>query len=118
MNTHTLYSEARFVIDKYSATFAVCVFLFLLLSVYTFACAFSAAQLSDSFVTPWTVARQAHLSMGFFQARILEWVAISSPKGSSQPRDLTCVSCTADGFFTAEPSGKPCTRAHTHTFFV
>ena len=29
------------------------------------------------FVTPWTVARQASLSMGFLQARILEWVVIS-----------------------------------------
>ena len=29
------------------------------------------------FVTPWTVAYQAPLSMIFFQARILEWVAIS-----------------------------------------
>ena len=29
-----------------------------------------------------------------FQARILEWVAISFSKGSSQPRDKTCVSCT------------------------
>ena len=39
---------------------------------------------SDSFVTPWTiVAHQAPLSMGFFQARILEWVAISSSRGSS-----------------------------------
>ena len=28
-------------------------------------------------MTPWTVACQASLSMGFFQARILEWVAIS-----------------------------------------
>ena len=27
------------------------------------------------FVTPWTVARQAPLSMGILQARILEWVA-------------------------------------------
>ena len=27
--------------------------------------------------TPWTVARQAPLVMGFFPARILEWVAIS-----------------------------------------
>ena len=27
------------------------------------------------------------------QARILEWVAISSSKGSFQPRDGTCVSC-------------------------
>ena len=30
---------------------------------------------------------------GIFQARILEWVAISSTRGSPQPRDRTCVSC-------------------------
>ena len=30
---------------------------------------------------------------GIFQARILEWIAISSLRGSSQPRDQTCVSC-------------------------
>ena len=30
---------------------------------------------------------------GLFQARILEWVAISFSRGSSQPRDRTCVSC-------------------------
>ena len=35
-----------------------------------------------------------------FQARILEWVAISFSRGSSQPRDWTQVSCTADRFFT------------------
>ena len=29
------------------------------------------------------------------QARIVEWVAISFPRGSSQPRDQTLVSCTA-----------------------
>ena len=29
------------------------------------------------FVTPWTVDYQGLLSMGIFQARILEWVAIS-----------------------------------------
>ena len=34
---------------------------------------------------------------GIFQARILEWVAISFSKGSSQPRDQTCISCTAGG---------------------
>ena len=28
-----------------------------------------------------------------FQARILEWVAISSSRGSSQSRDWTCTSC-------------------------
>ena len=47
---------------------------------------------------------------GIFQARILEWVATSSSKGSSWPRDWThisCVSCTAGRFFTTEPPGKP-----------
>ena len=27
------------------------------------------------------------------QARILEWVAVSFSRGSSQPRDQTCISC-------------------------
>ena len=35
-----------------------------------------------------------------FQARILEWVAISFSRGSSQPRDWTRVSCTAGRFCT------------------
>ena len=37
---------------------------------------------------------------GLFQARILEWVAMSSSRGSSWPRDGTWVSCLAGGFFT------------------
>jgi len=36
---------------------------------------------------------KAPLSMRILQARILEWVAISSSRGSSQPRDRTHVSC-------------------------
>ena len=32
---------------------------------------------------------------GIFQARILEWVAISFSRGTSQPRDRTRVSCIA-----------------------
>ena len=32
---------------------------------------------------------------GIFQARMLEWVAISFAKGSSQPRDRTHISCIA-----------------------
>ena len=35
-----------------------------------------------------------------FQARILEWVAISFSRGSSWPRDRTRVSCIVGGFFT------------------
>ena len=30
---------------------------------------------------------------GIFQARILKWVAISFSRGSSHPRDQTCISC-------------------------
>ena len=47
---------------------------------------------------------------GISQARILEWVAISSSRGSSQPRTQThvfCLSCIAGRFFTIKPSGKP-----------
>ena len=42
------------------------------------------------------------------QARTLEWVAIPFFRGSSRPRDRAQVSCTAGGFFTTEPPGKPC----------
>ena len=44
---------------------------------------------------------------GFLQARILEWVAISFSRGSSQPSDWTCISCFTGGFFTSESPGKP-----------
>ena len=37
------------------------------------------------FMTPWNVAHQASLSVGILQARILEWVAISFSRESSQP---------------------------------
>ena len=52
------------------------------------------------FLTPWTVACQAPLSIGTLQERILEWVAMPSSRGSSQPRDRTQVSQIAGGFFT------------------
>ena len=56
---------------------------------------------SDSLWPPWTIACQSLLH-GIFQARILQWVAISSSKGSFQSRDQTCVSCITGGFFTTE----------------
>ena len=40
---------------------------------------------------------------GIFQARILEWVAISFSGGSSEPRAQNCTSCIAGGFLTIEP---------------
>ena len=43
------------------------------------------------------------------EARILQWAAVPFSRGSSGPRDQTRVSCTAGGFFTTEPPGKPLT---------
>ena len=40
---------------------------------------------------------------GILQAAMLEWVAMPSSRGCSQPRDQTHVSCTAGRFFTTEP---------------
>ena len=47
---------------------------------------------------------------GVFQARTLEWVAISFFRGSSPPRDRTGVSCTAGRISTTKPPGKPWAR--------
>ena len=49
---------------------------------------------------------------GNFQARILQWAAISSSEGSSLPRDWTYISFTAGRFFTADPWGKPSKHEH------
>ena len=43
---------------------------------------------------------------GIFQARILEWIAISSSRGSSWPRDWIWVSCMTGRFFTIWATGK------------
>ena len=45
--------------------------------------------------SPMNMARQAPLSMRILQTRIVERVAISSSRGSSPPRDGTCVSCSS-----------------------
>ena len=64
---------------------------------------------SDS-LTPYGMSRPGSSVHGISQARILEWVAISSSRGSSWPKDRTCISgisCIASEFFTTEPPGKP-----------
>ena len=50
---------------------------------------------------------------GILQARMLEWVAILSSRGSSPPRDRTTspVSCTGRCFFTTSAAWEaPCVR--------
>ena len=49
----------------------------------------------NSFETPCTIAHQASSVHGIFQVRILEWVAISYSRGSSQHRGGTHVSCVS-----------------------
>ena len=64
-------------------------------------CACSVAQSCLSLCEPMAVAHQAPLSMGISQARLLEWVAMPSSRGSSQPRDRIQVSHIAGEFFTS-----------------
>ena len=52
--------------------------------------------------------------LGILQARILEWVAMPSSRGSSQSSDWTCIfcgSCVAGWFFTAEHWGSTLNQA-------
>ena len=61
------------------------------------------------FVTLWAAAHQTPLSMGLFQARILEQVAISFSRGTSPPRNGTTSPVSpilAGGFFTSKLPGK------------
>ena len=50
--------------------------------------------------TPWTVAHQAPLFMGFSRQEYWSGLPFPSPEESSQPRDLTQISCIAGRFFT------------------
>ena len=51
----------------------------------------------------------------YLQARILEWVAISFSRGSSQLRDQILVSCTAGRFLTVWATREaPLTHPHMH----
>ena len=75
---------------------------------YVRAC--SAAQLCLTLCNPMGCSPPDSSVLGILQARVLEWIAISSSGGSSWPRDqiwVSCVSCTAGRFFTTEPPGKP-----------
>ena len=52
------------------------------------------------FVAPLTVSHHVSLSMGFLQARVLEWVAMPFSRESSWPGDQTQVSWISGRFFT------------------
>ena len=88
-------------------------------------CDYCRAVYTHSFLTLWNPMDQSLLGStiyGILQARILECIAISSTRVSSQPRDHTpvsCISCTAGGLFTTELSGTPLWLLHNaFTFFI
>ena len=75
-------------------------------------CVCSVAQSCLTLCNPMDYSPPGSSVRGILQARILEWVAISYSRGSSQPRERTCISCLAGGFFTIEPPQKPHLEAH------
>ena len=74
------------------------------------ACVLSRFSHIQLFANLWNLRSPPGSSVhGLLQARILEWVAISSSRGSSWPWDRThvsCGSCIAGVFFTAEPKSQ------------
>ena len=58
------------------------------------------AQLCPILCNPMDYSPPGFSIHGIFQARVLEWVAISFSRGSSWPRDRTQVSCIAGRCFT------------------
>ena len=72
-----------------------------------YACMLSCSSHVRLFMTSWTIARQASLSMGF--SRQGE-VAMPSFRGSVRPRDGTHISCLLNlhvGFSPLAPPEKP-----------
>ena len=65
------------------------------------------------FVTPWSIAYQAACPWNF-QARILEWVAISFSRDLSKPGTKPKAPALAGRFFTSEPPGNPWLGSHCH----
>ena len=62
--------------------------------------------MSNSFVTPWTVAHQAPLSMGFSRQEYWNGLPFPFPGDLPDP-GIESTSPTFAGFFTAEPPEKP-----------
>ena len=80
--------------------------------MYTHACMRAKSlQLCLTLYNPMDCSPSGSSVHGILQVRILEWVAISYPRGSSLPRDWTHVSCTScigrQVLYHLVPPGKP-----------
>ena len=63
--------------------------------------------MSDPLITPWTVARQAPLSMGFPRKEYWRGLPFPSPGDFPDLEIKPTSPALAGGFFTTEPPGKP-----------
>ena len=79
-----------------------------------FLCVLSHTQL---FVTPWTVAHQPPLSMGFSRQEYWSGFSFSPPVDLPDPGIELTSPALAGGFFTTESSEKPLSH-HTPLFIV
>ena len=116
----------HFSADGYLSCLFILLWIMLLwISVYKFLyeCLFSIflswAQLLQLFqlCNPMDCSPPGSSVHGILQERILEWVAMSSSRGSSPPRDWTWVSCIAGEVFTTELPGKPFQFSQGYTLF-
>ena len=91
-----------------------CFFIFITLCVQSI-------QSCPIFVTSWTVAHKAHLSMGF--SRQEYWNGFpylppgDLPNCQIEPMSA-CISCLTSGFFTHWAAGKPFITIHTSMIYV
>ena len=73
---------------------ARCSYLFTeTLNVFSKTC--SVAQLCPALCDPMDCSPPGSSVLGIFQAKMLEWFAISYSRGSSRPKDQACISCVA-----------------------
>ena len=80
----------------------------------------SVASVMSSFLTPWTLVRQAPLSMGFSEQEY--WSVFPClPPGDLQDSEISCIFCNAGGFFFFLPLslwGRPiCIYVYTCIYF-
>ena len=83
-----------------------CVLKFLYLSECYCFCMWLKTQSCPTLCDPMDCSPPGFSVHGILQARILEWVAMSSSRGSSWSRDQTQASCIAGGFFTVWATGE------------
>ena len=76
---------------------------------------FSCQVISESFATPWTVAHQAPLLMGFPGQECWSGLPFLSPGNLLHP-GIEATSALAGGFFTTEPPGQPTGKSRVPIF--